>query len=296
MNQELKKTEIVQVLSSEEEIELDSYEKEVETLSTNALENARRAGEILGIINQKRLWAKTRKNKDDVVYSTFAEYAKARFGRGKVMSYNYVAIANIMKSMEDEGLDAMMLGSIQNTLQVHHELRRLTRVNGQLNPLFRDILSKGITLIENICPIDEHGELIVTPESVKAAFHTIEQIAVSGAYEIDGEQHPITLGQIAVDDQASSMLYEHIQQRRLLVIDDARQTRNKVFEKKPGFQPTNIEEKYEEVYLVCPRHGTTYGDALLRGGIKMNCGCRAILQIRKDGPAFVWFAAEENNV
>lgn len=287
-------TTVVEFLTPEEEQELDKYEQEVITLSTNALESARRAGEILSIIKEKRLWAKARKDSSSHVYSDFAEYAKAKFGRGKTMSYNYVAIANIMKEMEAADIDPMMLGSVQNALQVHHELRRLTRVNGQLNPLFRDILSKGITVIENICPVDvTTGELVVTPESVKAAFQTIEQIAVSGAYEIDGEQYPLELGKIAVDEQASRALYEHIQQRRLLIIDDARQTKNKVFEPKPGFEPSVINEKYEEVYLICPRHGTTHADSLLRGGIKMNCKCRAILQIRTDGPAFVWFKSEE---
>lgn len=288
-------TEIVEYLSESEERELDSLEDEVITLSNNVLQNAMRCGEILSIIKDKGLFAKARRNKDSEVYSDFAEYAKKKFGRGKTMAYNYVAIFNIMRTMEEEGLDPMLLGSIQNTLQVHHELKRLTKANHDLTPLFREILKKGITLIERISPVDELGNLDLSPEGVTAAFKTIEEIAVSGSYEINGEQVPMSLANIAVDDQASKEMFELIQQRRLLASDDARQKKNKLFEKKPEFKtftPAPIGE-IKEVFIMCPVHGMTSGESLLQAGFRMRCKCRAIIRTFENVTQFVWIEAEK---
>jgi hypothetical protein len=290
------KTEIVEYLTSEEEKELDRYEEEVITLSSNVLESAKRVGEILSIIKDKKLFSKARRNKDTETYSDFAHYAKVRFGRGKTMAYNYVSIFNVMKTMEEEGFDPMMLGSIQNTLQVHHELKRLTKANQDLNPLFREILKKGITLIENISPVDEAGNIDLSPEGVTAAFKTIEEIAVTGAYTIDDRQIPMTLANIAVNDQASREMFELVQQRRLLISEDSREKRNKRFQPKSEPKtitlPTNIEIK--EVYVMCPIHGMTSGEALLQGGFRMRCECRAIIrtEIGKE-TIFMWFDKEK---
>src|ERR1035437_2282887 len=191
------KTELVEYLSPEEEKELDAYEYEVITLSNSVLENAKRVGEVLSIIKEKKLFSKARRNKNTEVYSDFAQYAKAKFGRGKTMAYNYVSVFNIMKAMEEEGLDPLSLGSIQNTLQVHHELKRLTKSNQDLVPLFRTILSKGITLIQNISPKDEAGNIDISPEGVTAAFNTIKEIAITGTYTINDEQIPMNLANIA---------------------------------------------------------------------------------------------------
>lgn len=290
------KTEIVEYLSESEEQELEKLESEGIELSDTILKNVRRIGEILNLIKEKKLYTKMRRNKDAPVFSDFAEYAKHTFGKGKTMSYNYVAVYNVMKQMEDLGMDPMKLGSIQNTLQVHHELRRLTRVDERLNPLFREILAKGITLVENICPIDQNGELQATPEAIHAAFDTIKEIAITGHYDIDGDQHPISLGQIAVDDQASRMLYEEIQRRRLLASEDAHEKKTGMFKPKPSPNPVEPKKDYEEVFAICPRHGTVGADALLQGGIKLKCGCRSILQIINSGDskksALIWFEAE----
>jgi hypothetical protein len=289
-------THVVEYLTDQEQAELDALESLVEGLSNNVLDSARRAGEILATIRDRGLWRKARRGDDKPCYKDFAEYAKDRFGKGKTMSYNYVAVFNVMKAMEDEGLDPMNLGSIQNVLAVHHQLRRLTRVNKDLKPLFREILSKGITLVENISPIDpKTGEILVTPDSINAAFKTIEQIAISGHYEVQGEQFPMTLGQVAIDEQATREMYEEIQRRRLLAADDATQRRNRVFEPKPGSPSIRLPEDVKVVYLVCPIHGTTGGDSLLQGGIKMQCGCRAILQLIGNDSKLVWFIGESTN-
>lgn len=284
--------DVVEYLTDQEQAELEALEAQVADLSNNVLESARKAGEILSIIKDKGLWRKARRGDDERTFTDFADYAKSRFGKGKTMSYNYVAVFNVMKSMEDEGLDPTMLGSIQNALAVHHELRRLTRVNKDLNPLFREILSKGITLVENISPVDQYGEIQVTPESINAAFKTIEQIAITGHYDIGGEQYPMTLGQIAVDEQATREMYEEIQQRRLLAADDARQRKNRVFEPKPVAQHVKLPEVIKMVYLICPVHGTTGGDSLLQGGIKLHCGCKAILQLIDNESKLVWFKGD----
>jgi hypothetical protein len=288
------KTEIVEYLSESEEKELDKYEQEVITLSNNALESAKRVGQILTVIKDKKLFTKARRNGNGEVYSDFAEYAKAKFGKGKTMAYNYVSVFNVMKAMEEEGLDPMMLGSIQNTLQVHHELKRLTRANQDLNPLFREILKKGITLIENISPMDESGNIDLSPEGVSAAFRTIEEIAVTGAYTINDQQIPMSLANIAVNDQASKEMFEIIQQRRLLAADDTKQKKTRIFEPKPEYKPLppppNSEVKI--VYAVCPQHGTVHGDALLQGGFRMACGCRAIIRTYEGSTVFMWVAAD----
>lgn len=291
------KVELVDYLSDQEEKELDAYEREVITLSSNVLENAKRVGELLSIIKDKKLFSKARRNDNSETYSDFAQYAKAKFGRGKTMAYNYVAIFNVMKAMEEEGLDPNMLGSIQNTLQVHHELKRLTKANQNLTPLFREILHKGITLIERISPVDENGNLDLSPEGVTAAFKTIEEIAISGTYEIDGNQIPMTLANIAVDDQASREMFELIQRRRLLVTADAKEKRTRMFEKKPEFQTHSlpIDGEIKEVYVMCPVHGLTGGDSLLQAGFKMSCGCRAIIRTENANRTyFIWVEAEKD--
>ena len=289
------KTELVEYLSPEEEKELDAYEYEVITLSNSVLENAKRVGEVLSIIKEKKLFSKARRNKNTEVYSDFAQYAKAKFGRGKTMAYNYVSVFNIMKAMEEEGLDPLSLGSIQNTLQVHHELKRLTKSNQDLVPLFRTILSKGITLIQNISPKDEAGNIDISPEGVTAAFNTIKEIAITGTYTINDEQIPMNLASIAVNDQASKEMFELIQQRRLLAADDSRQRKSRMFEKKPEFKtfvmPENVEVR--EVHTMCPDHGLTSGTALLNAGFRMECGCRAIIRMTKERTIFMWMEPEK---
>lgn len=283
---------LIEFLSEQEEDELNKLENEVISLSNNVLESARRAGEVLSIIKEKKYFTKSRRGKPTPVFDDFADYAKYTFGKGKTMSYNYVAVFNVMKSMEDEGLDPMMLGSIQNALAVHHELKRLTRVNKDLNPLFRQILHKGITVVENICPIDMvTGELLVTPEAISAAFETIGQVAKSGYYEIEGHQIPIELGQVALDDQASKEMYEAIQQRRLLAADDTKQKRTRMFEPKPGIQsfvPIKLDD-VRQVHVLCPQHGTTQSKALLNGGLLLVCECRALMQIVENESMLVWY-------
>lgn len=286
---------VVEYLSESEEKELDAYEHEVLTLSNSVLENAMRVGEVLSIIKDKKLFSKARRSMDSKVYSDFASYAKSRFGKGKTMAYNYVSIFNVMKAMEEEGMDPMMLGSIQNTLQVHHELKRLTKSDQNLIPLFRVILNKGITLIENISPKDSHGNIDLSPEGVTAAFNTIKEIAVTGAYTVDDEQIPMSLANIAVNDQASKEMFELIQQRRLLAADDSKQKKNRLFEKKPEFktfthtQPADV----KEVYIMCPVHGLTSGDCLLQAGFKMACGCRSIIRTVENKSCFIWVEGEK---
>lgn len=289
------KIEVVEYLTDSEEKELDGYENEVVILSNSVLENAKRAGEILNLIKEKKLWSKGRKNKETLIYKDFAEYAKMKFGKGKTMSYNYIAIFNIMQAMEKEGLDPMMLGSIQNTLQVHHELRRLTKANQDLNPLFRTILSKSITLIENISPRDEAGNIDLSPEGVTAAFNTIKEIAITGSYTINDEQIPMNLANIAIDDQASKEMFELIQQRRLLASDDARQRRSRMFEKKPELKTftLNVLGEIKEVYVMCVVHGLTSGESLLQGGFTMLCGCRAIIRTENNETMFMWVDKEK---
>lgn len=292
---DIAKTEIVEYLSESEQAELELYEQEVITLSNNALDSAKRVGEILSIIKEKKLHSKARRDGSGEVYSDFADYAKAKFGKGKTMAYNYVSVFNVMKAMEEEGLDPLKLGSIQNTLQVHHELKRLTKANQDLSPLFREILKKGMMLIERISPVDEHGNLDLSPEGVTAAFNTIQEIAVSGVYEIDGNQIPMSLANIAVDDQASKEMFELIQRRRLLAAEDTKQKKTRLFESKPEFTPLppppNTEVK--QVYVICPVHGTTAGESLLKGGFRMECKCRAIIRFYEGTTIFMWVEAEK---
>src|SRR5687767_9959417 len=97
-------TTLVEYLTEEEEQQLDKYEATVIGLSNNVLESARKVGEILEQIRRTRIWSKARRTSDKV-YIDFAEYAKDKFGKGKTMSYNYVAIYNIMNEMEKAGID-----------------------------------------------------------------------------------------------------------------------------------------------------------------------------------------------
>lgn len=296
-NQEEPKTQLVEKLTEDEELQLIRYENEVIELSNNVLENAKRVGEILSIIKENGWYSKARRGKHSEVYSDFAHYAKARFGKGKTMAYNYVSIFNIMKAMEEEGIDPMALGSIQNTLQVHHELKRLTKANQDLNPLFRTILNKGITLIQNISPVDEQGNIDLSPEGVTAAFKTIGEIAVTGAYTINDTQIPMELGNIAVNDQASREMFELIQQRRLLAADDSQQKKSRMFQPKPEFKtftiPADAKMEIKEVYCMCPVHGMTSGNSLLQAGFKMECGCKAIIRLFENRSQFVWFKGDE---
>lgn len=283
-------------LTSEEEKKLNKYEEEVIKYSNLALENAKMAGEYLDKINSSGLWKKKRKG-SEIQFSDFGEYAKAKFGRGKTMSYNYIHISRIINEMEEAGIDYKELGSVQNAMQVYFELKRLGYYNrGQLHPLFREVLAKGLLITENISAISEDGEIKITPESIKAAFETVHEIQTTGAYEIDGQQIPMKFGAIAVDDQASMKLYEDIQRRRLAAGELIEGKKKKRFEPvtftNNGYKAQNSENK-KEVLLECPEHGKVSGVALVKAGIKLSCNCYAINESDEKGSKLIYYKEEQ---
>lgn len=286
--------QVNEYLTPEEELQLEQDESEVIKFGTLALENANRAGEILKKISDSNLFKKKRRNSEFPAFEDFGDYCKAKFGRGKTMAYNYMHINTIMTALKDEGHDPLELGSISNAMEVYFELKRLGYYKrNKLHPLFREILHKGMTIIENVSPIDSvSGEVKITPNVIKAAFETINQISVHGAYEIDGRQVPITLQQIAVDDQASQIMYEEIQQRRLQAFEQEEKKKQRRFEIK-NVTPTVVFDNRKEVYIECPEHGTTSVRALLNAGVKMECDCNGIIETTKDGTKLVHYKESE---
>ncbi|MGB4825383.1 MAG: hypothetical protein WBP82_10845 [Leuconostoc mesenteroides] len=289
---ELEKSEY---LEESQESRLEMLEQKVIDFGNLALENAVRAGEILETIREEGLYKKKRVNSDFPAFADFGEYAKAKFGRGKTMSYNYIHISKIMNALEEEGFNVAEISSIQNAMQVYFELKKLGYYNrGKLHPLFREVLNKSLTVAENISIITETGEIKITPESIQAAFQTVQEIVISESYEVDGEQIPMKLGAIAVDDQASQIMYEQVQRRRLVIGQEIEEKKRRRFEVKTlgAFEHSTELKKNEEVTLHCPKHFSTSGEFLTKAGIKMSCGCYAILETAKNKTKLVWYKDE----
>lgn len=282
-------------LTPEQEQRLDAREKKVISFSNMALENARFAGDELNAIKSEGDWKKLRRNSDFPAYSDWGEYAKARFGKGKTMSYNYMHISYIMKVIEEEGFDPLELGSIQNAMAVYFELRKLGYYGKkELHPLFRTVLSKGMHIVENISPIDDSGEVKPTPDSIQAAFQTIQEIVVNQSYEIEGHQVPLTLGQIAVDDQASQIMYEQVQRRRLAAAEEVEDKKKARFTPKIiDIEAKEVDSKKKEIYMDCPIHGSQRGESLVQAGIKMSCGCFGISELTPTGHKLVHYETEQ---
>jgi len=292
------KVEIIEFLSEEEETELEELESIGVRVSEVALQNAREFGRILTVIRNKGYFKKQRRRSEIKPFKNFDEYVKSRFNRGPSMGYNYIHVYNTMKLIDDVGVDASELGTIQNALNVCNEIKKLVKETNvpknEIDNLVKEVIKQGINVAKNICPVDERDNALMNTESVQMAFKTVREIATTGMYEIDGRQIPMSLGRIALDEQASMALYEQVQRRRQESVDKFIQ------QKESRFLPKTVELKSIEqvskeaptIYTYCPVHGSQHGASLLKAGFKMACGCLGILESTEDNTRFVWYPGE----
>lgn len=282
MNQEITKAnvEIVEYLSPSEEKEFNRLETTVDKMDDLMLQSARERGEALSIIKEKGYFKKARSSGNSAVYSDFGTYVKERYHRGRTMGYNYIHIFNVMKMLDEAGFDANELRSIQNVLTIVQEIKRLAKASGaeekELEALTREALVKGMLVVKNICSVDSNGQPKITQEAVQIAYQTVKEIAINGAYEIDGHQFPLELGKIAVDEQASQMLFEQIQRRRQASYNGHLNGKQRMLESKP--QPEEVKPSTRTWKISCPKHGPTEPDHLIQAGFVSACGCTVILQ------------------
>lgn len=288
---------VPEVLNEEEEAELDELEAVGEKTSRTMLESAREFGRILTVIKDKDYFRKKRQNKDFPVFEEFGDYVRWRFNRGRTMGYNYIAIYNVMTSLEDGGMDPQLLSTTTNTIVVADEVKKLMKfekIDKELiENITNQIILKSCQLIVNTAPTDEQGNPKIDQEHLYEVFDVMKDVVRDKVVEVDGAQIPVSLAALAVEDQITQGLEEQIQRRRQANYDQYQEILVKREEpkepvKQPDKEPVEINED-NFVKVTCPKHGETTPFSLVQAGFWSHCGCLMLMEEIEAGHSeFIW--------
>lgn len=287
---------VPELLNEEEEAELNELEAIGEKTSRTMLESAREFGRILTVIKDKGYFRKKRKNQDFPVFQEFGDYVRWRFNRGRTMGYNYIAIYNVMTTLEGNGMDPQLLNTTTNTIVVADEVKKLMKFEKidkeQAENITNQIILKSCQLIVNTAPTDEQGNPKIDQEHLYEVFDVMKDVVRDKVVEIDGNQIPVSLAALAVEDQITMGLEEQIQRRRAANYDQYQEVLVRREEpKEPIKQPQEPVEIDENNYVkvTCPKHGETTPFSLVQAGFWTHCGCLVLMEEVEAGHSeFIW--------
>lgn len=289
----------IEVLTPEEEKEFNDLETEALEISDSFLKNARRFGEILDIIKSKGYYKKYRKS-TKTCYPDFNSYLKATFHRGRAMFFNYQKVAEIMNLLEEAGYDPYELRTINNALIMYKEIKGFfadTKLDKEeFEKLSKDLTLETWKLLLQTAPRDEENVPFIDQEHIQVVFGVIQDHISTNAIELDGEQFPTELAAVALDTKVTEEIYERINRQKQAILDE-KLNRKRAERFLPAAIPIARSEDLENrpiVGFLCPDHGTVNGVALLRAGVLLDCGCRAINELRGDISKFVHYPGDEN--
>lgn len=287
--------EIVQTLTSKELKEFEKLEHTVSISHDAMLIAAEKIGEALSEIEDKKYFTKLRPNSDQPIFSSFDDYFRWRFNRGKTTRFNYQKVFKIMNILRDQNIDPTPLSTMGNALEFHDDVRQIVQVSGvdkkDVDAITRQVARGAWDVIINSAPEDEHGEKLITQEHLKISFDVIQETLKSGLVEIDGEQVPISLTAIAMQENITNELYEQIQRRRQQNYELLESTRARRLEPKKLPHSHIFQEPTADVLfsVVCPKHGKTKPRSLVQAGFWTDCRCLAIMEaINETQFEFLW--------
>lgn len=289
-------TELVQTLTKSEVIDFNRLETIIAENANSILECAANVGKALSEIKEKKYYEKKRPDSDDPVFSTFAEYVKHRYNRGKTMAYHYINVFEVMKYIDDGNLNSNEVGSITNALTISQEVRHMLKEQ-KVADEDAELFSSRITLlgwraVTSVAPRDANGRPVITPELVRTVYNTLKDVVSSGSVEVDGQQVPINFVQAGFQNQATEALLEQVNQRKQVLFLESEKTKNKRFGDR-RYVPVPISENGASAdkrlfKIQCPIHGATIPVSLVQAGFKCYCGCFAIIEsVSNDRSQFV---------
>lgn len=283
--------EIVEVLTDDEAKEFDELEQIVDTSVNKMLETARQIGEALSKIKEKKYYKKLRPGQQHPTFSNFGEYVKYKYDRGRTMAHNYMVVHETMSLLQEGGAELPEGTNISTILTLNKEVRSLIHSadvdsnNVDVDRITRDLAVKGWELIVSTAPANEQGHAIVTPEHVHVAMDVLHSVIKTGVVEIDGEQVPVSLATLAVNDQVTEALNEQVQRRRQQIYEHTVESKKRRLDEVPPAddRPSkNIGTETGFFTIECSKHGATKPKSLIRGGFRAVCGCVALITIVSD--------------
>lgn len=198
---------------TDEEIETrKQMERQVRKNLENFQNAAMEVGSALAVINEQRLYRST--------HERFNDYVLETYDLSPAQAYSVISAATTFKMIigDDVELNAKNLPSIRAAEAIQRSTNRLLADNGYKGQddekFVTTTLARNLyNLAVQTAPTDKNGKAILSPAHLDSVSMVMNDIAKTGAVEIDGKQVPLNVARAAIGEQIAEQSAER--QKRL---------------------------------------------------------------------------------